>query len=95
MYLCEICNDEIETKYQHHILPKSKGGRHKETITCCYTCNGQVHMLFSTSDLASMSFEELIETPEMKKYINWKRKHPGDYRHQMSQKVKEWKKYHR
>jgi hypothetical protein len=97
-YICEICGDEIEQAFNHHALPKCEGGRRKgqnATVVCCYTCNGQVHMLFSNQELARMSFEELLETPEIKKYQDWKRKHPGDHRHKSSQKVKEWKKYHR
>jgi|WetSurSiteA1Bulk_404760.scaffolds.fasta_scaffold191940_1 5-methylcytosine-specific restriction enzyme A len=93
-YICEICGDEVEVKFRHHALPKSKGGRHGEIITCCYTCNGQVHMLFSVAELATKTFEKLLQEPEMIKYIKWKRKHPGDHRHKSSQKVKDWKKYH-
>lgn len=90
---CQICNEEMERSFKHHVVPKCKGG--KATIEVCYTCNGQVHMLFNEQELAAMTLDELLSIDKMRKYIKWKQKHPGEYRHRMSQDVKKWKKYHR
>ena len=92
---CEICKQMTDEPHRHHITPKSRGGTHKGTITCCPTCNGQVHVLFTNKELDEMTREELLESPEMVKYIKWKKKHPGDHRHKSSKKVKKWLKGHR
>ncbi len=97
MTTCAICHTitESDVTTKHHVLPKSKGGRHKETIICCPDCGKQVHILFNEKELASMSLDELLKTEEMIKYIKWKRTHPGNHKHRMSKKVRQWKRYHR
>jgi hypothetical protein len=91
---CLICETD-EAVEKHHVLPKSKGGRGQDTIECCSDCGGQVHMLFTNAELAIMTLEDLISNERMKKYVVWKRKHPGPHKHRMSSGVKDWKKYHR
>lgn len=90
--LCEICNTD-EAVEKHHVIPKSKGG--SETINCCSDCGGQVHMLFSNSDLEKLTLTDLLNTNKMRKYVQWKQKHPGNHKHRMSKEVKRWKKVHR
>jgi hypothetical protein len=92
--LCLICQIDTATE-KHHTLPRSKGGRGQETIDCCSDCGGQVHMLFTNTELAKMTLEELITNEQMVKYIVWKKKHPGEHRHRMSKGVKSWRKSHR
>lgn len=93
---CSICEMETERLVKHHVRPKSKGGKHGETVGCCPPCASQVHMLFTEKELAAMSLEELLETEKMRKYLTWRRKHPGDHHgHRMSRKVRKWKEYHR
>jgi 5-methylcytosine-specific restriction protein A len=94
---CSICNVEYPKPdtSKHHVMPKLKGGRNGRIEKACGTCHGQIHALFTEKELASMTFEELLETGEMRKYIHWKQRHPGLFRHKASSKVKDWKKGHR
>ena len=92
--LCKLCETDPAAQ-QHHIQPKCKGGKYGETVWCCDDCGGQVHMLFDNKALAKMSLEELLETPKMRDYLNWKKKHPGGHRHRMSAPLKQWRKGHR
>jgi protein-arginine kinase activator protein McsA len=92
---CQICQEEVNKLYRHHVTPKVKGGKNGEIAKCCRTCAHQVHMLFNEKELAAMSFEELVATEQMQKYIKWKKKHPGEFSHRMSKKVKKWKQFHR
>ena len=92
---CEICGLEKVKMYKHHVVPKSKGGKHGKTINCCKTCHRQLHMLFTEKDLAELSLREVIATAKMQKFIKWRQKHPDEYRSRMSKKVKEYRKYHR
>jgi 5-methylcytosine-specific restriction enzyme A len=86
--ICELCKGETTTWEKHHKIPRCKGGRHGEILKVCKTCGGQVHMLFTVKELAKMTLEQLTSTPEMRKYLEWKQKHPGEFRHRMSTRVK-------
>lgn len=90
---CEICqiDDAIE---KHHLIPRQRHKANQEVVQCCYDCARQVHMLFNEKELASMTIKELLDTLEMQKYLRWKKKHSGEHRHRMSNRVKAWKKYH-
>lgn len=93
--LCQICGEMTSDPHHHHVIPRSKGGKSMGTIVCCPTCSGQLHMLFTNKELAAISVEELINTEEIKKYIKWKKKHRGDFKHRQSKKVKKWFEGHR
>ena len=85
---CSICNRETDDVEKHHVKPVSRGGKEEDTILCCKTCGSQVHMLFTVKELENMTFEELIITEEMKKYIKWVQKKPREFSHKMSRRVK-------
>ena len=95
---CEICqiDDAVE---KHHLIPRQRHkANHKanrEVVQCCYDCARQVHMLFNEKELAGMALGDLLDTPQMQKYLKWKKKHSGVHRHKMSSRVKTWKKYRR
>lgn len=86
--ICEICKHYSEDIHRHHIIPRARGGSKGPTIKCCPTCTYQVHVLFTEKELEKMTLEELLSTTQMQKYIQWKIKHPGDYRHKKSRRIK-------
>ena len=85
---CEACDRDADKIHYHHVVPKACGGVHGEKKGCCATCNKQVHLLFSEKELSKMTFEELLETEEMKKYITWIRKRTGNFKGRLSTRVK-------
>lgn len=86
---CEVCESLITGKaHKHHVKPRSEGGRKGQKVLCCAPCNTQVHMLFTNKELAKMTFQELLKTPAMRKWIAWRRKHPSDVKHRMSRRIK-------
>ena len=91
---CRLCGIDTATQ-KHHVLPKSKGGRHLETLPCCVDRGGQVHMLFNNIELAAMSLDDLTNHEKILKYLKWKKTHPGTQKHRMSNDVKRWRKGHR
>lgn len=97
MISCSLCGDLImrQDGDRHHVVPKSKGGQGKEIKYLCRTCHNQIHSLFNEKELSLMSFEELLDHGELKKYLKWKEKHPGIFGVRMSNNVREWKRYHR
>ena len=99
---CKICETD-EAVVRHHIIPKSRSNgisktladQYNITVGCCSDCANQIHQLFTNKELAGKGLEKLLQTEEMRKYIKWKKKHPGDHSYRMSNKVKDWKRYHR
>jgi hypothetical protein len=89
---CSICDTDPAME-KHHVDPLEKNK--SELVSCCFDCGDQIHMLFNNKELSRMTIKELLEKEEMKKYIKWKKKHPGVHVHRMSNEVKKWKKGHR
>ncbi len=86
---CAGCGCEMDQIYRHHVVPRVKGGKKGEVVECCWTCSRQVHMLFTEGELARMSWEELLQTEAMQKYLTWKRRHPGErFRTKLSRRLK-------
>ena len=83
---CNLCYRETNKLHKHHIIPKVKGG--KDVILCCLNCSQQVHMLFNENELASMSISDLKNTSQMRKYLKWVKKRPGNYSVKMSNRIK-------
>jgi hypothetical protein len=98
---CRVC-DTDEAILNHHVTPKSRGGLRRLpvmkgndlTIECCSDCGNQLHMLFTNKELEELGLN-VLNLEAMKKYIEWKKKHPGNHAYRASNKVKDWKKGHR
>lgn len=80
--MCPICNREVPSDQmdEHHLIPKSRGGR--ETRTLHRICHRQIHALFSEEELGKLypTIEALLEQPEMKRFVAWvSKKPPGFY----------------
>ena len=85
---CEVCGRRTAKVFRHHQVPAAKGGRSGPVRLCCRTCSRQVHMLFSEAELAAMGWEELLATPQMRRYVQWVRKRPGDFPTKRSNRLK-------
>lgn len=46
---CPLCNRPMHYASDHHLVPKTRGG--KDTVTICYDCHQAIHSLFSNKDL--------------------------------------------
>lgn len=83
--LCPICNRELgedKNTSKHHLIPKSKGGKHTETILIHNICHQKIHSLFTEKELEKEYFtaEKLIAHEEMIKFIKWlSKKDPSFY----------------
>ena len=82
---CELCGLECKPTL-HHLIPVSKS-RHKNKylktdegnfLWICTECHSQIHALFSNYELKELynTKEKLMEEPRMKKFIEWRMKHP-------------------
>jgi 5-methylcytosine-specific restriction endonuclease McrA len=78
---CPICDRPIpdSQKDAHHLIPKSKGGRHTQYLH--RICHRQIHALFSETELANYlnTAEALKENEALQKFIRWVKTKPDSY----------------
>ena len=71
--VCELCLRESERFTEHHLVPRSRGGKHGPKARLCPTCHRQLHAMFSEKTLANElnSVERLRADPEFAAYLKW------------------------
>ena len=79
--VCPLCERPIpeSQKDAHHLVPKSKGGRHTEYLH--RICHRQIHALFTETELARQyhNVETLLAHPEMARFVTWIRTKPENF----------------
>ena len=82
--LCPICKrslGEIRIS-KHHLTPKSRGGKHTDTVWLHNICHQKIHSVFTEKELkvSYNTTDKLIAHEEMKKFIKWvAKKDPAFY----------------
>lgn len=81
---CPLCDrplGEMGNVSKHHLVPKSEGGRHGETVILHHICHQKIHSLFTERELATIynTIDDLKSHPEMWKFIKWVRKQDPDF----------------
>ena len=71
--LCELCLRESARYTEHHLVPRSRGGKFGPKAQLCPTCHRQLHAMFSEKTLANElnSVERLRADPEFAGYLKW------------------------
>ena len=64
---------------QHHMVPRSHGGR--ETVTMHKICHRAIHAMLSERELAEQftDFDRLRAHPTLAQFIAWVKKRPPEY----------------
>ena len=69
--ICSLCSREVPELTEHHLVPKSRGG--KDCISICADCHKQLHSLYDNKHL-----ENILNTPntikgdkKFSKYTKW------------------------
>ncbi len=77
--ICELCQREPPKFTEHHLVPRSRGGKFGPKAKLCATCHRQLHAMFSEATLAKElnSIETLRANPEVASYLNWVRRQKG------------------
>jgi len=96
---CELCGLECDLT-KHHLVPKLKAkNKYKEIrdddsniLMVCRSCHDQIHSLWNESQLRDLysTREALLSSPEMQKFIAWKRKHPDFKGHSKMSNSRKW-----
>lgn len=78
---CPLCERLIPLSQRdaHHLVPKSKGGRHTEYLH--RICHRQIHALFTETELARQlnSVEALLAHPDIASFVTWVKNKPDDF----------------
>jgi len=78
---CPLCTRNIPPgqRDQHHLVPKSKGGRRTETLH--RICHRQIHALLSENELARQyaTVAALLQHPELQAFVAWVKTKPDDF----------------
>ena len=81
--LCPLCLRPIaQPCNEHHLIPKSKGGKNTPTVLLHKICHDKVHAVFTEVELSRHynTIEELQQNEEVAKFIKWvSRKEPEFY----------------
>ena len=80
---CPLCDRPNYLPSDHHLIPRSRGGRVTKTI--CKDCHGAVHATFSNKDLEKTyhTVEALLGHPTFAKQIEFLRKQDPRRRYRM------------
>ncbi|MEY4755941.1 MAG: hypothetical protein RJA34_839 [Pseudomonadota bacterium] len=79
--ICPLCERKVPDSQRdaHHLVPKSKGGRHTEYLH--RICHRQIHALLTETELARQfnSVEALLTHPEIALFVGWVKTKPEDF----------------
>ena len=82
--VCELCQRESTRFTEHHLVPRSRGGKFGPKARLCPTCHRQLHAMFSEKTLATElnSIERLRADPDFAGYLKWasRQKGPANFR---------------
>lgn len=68
---CPLCNRLMHYISDHHLVPKTRGG--KDTVTICQDCHQAIHSLFSNKELENKynTVESLLENDRFTKTVKF------------------------
>jgi hypothetical protein len=80
---CPLCERPNFFPSDHHLIPKSRGGRITKTI--CKNCHGMIHATFSNKELEKEyhTVEALLAHPTIAKQVAFLRKQDPRRRYRM------------
>ena len=80
--ICYLCDEEEEIFEEHHLIPRSRGGKEGPTIDICVKCHKKSHYLAK-----SKTPLEAIENSKLKKVVKILRIAEGTRKHSETYKV--------
>lgn len=81
---CAICTRVLldgPSVDDHHLIPKSKGGKYTDVIKIHRICHNKIHSIWTENELASEfnTTEKILQNKEIKNFIKWVVKKPADF----------------
>lgn len=83
--ICPLCDRPIPPDVPqsvHHLIPRSKGGKHGPTVLLHQICHAEIHARLTETELARnfASIDALRAEPRLAGFIRWVRKRPPGFR---------------
>jgi len=81
---CPLCGREMiagPTVDDHHLIPKSKGGKKIPPVTMHIVCHRKIHSVFTDNELMTYynTWERIQEHEQIEAFIKWVGKKPAEY----------------
>ena len=82
VYTCPICEREVTRVSDHHLVPRSRGGRHEHTLPICNDCHNAIHALFSNIELerSYSTVDALLANERFAKHVRFLKRQSPDRR---------------
>ncbi len=81
--ICPLCGREIPVHLEsrHHLVPRSKGGKHGPVVILHKPCHSKIHSVLSEKELARGydTIEKLLGHEEIARFARWIGKRPPDF----------------
>ncbi len=79
---CPVCERDVTRVSDHHLIPRSRGGKHEHTLPICNDCHNAIHALLTNVELEREfnSVASLLEDERFAKHVRWLRKQSPDRR---------------
>jgi hypothetical protein len=72
---CILCLRDTAVLTDHHLVPKSRGGR--ELISICPECHKQLHAIHDNKELEALdTVEAILADEQFVRFLRWVRKRP-------------------
>lgn len=82
--ICKICDREITDKSywdEHHLIPKSKGGKYSEKVKLHRICHEKIHSVWTEAELANTfnNVDSILSNQLMESFVKWVKKKPPEF----------------
>jgi hypothetical protein len=81
---CPLCRRPIPPgvpQSQHHLIPRSKGGKGGPTVLLHHICHKEIHAALSEAELAKgfATIEALRAHPRIARFVEWVARRPPGF----------------
>ena len=75
-YTCPVCERVVTRVSDHHLIPRSRGGKAEHTLPICNDCHHAIHAFFTNQELERTyhSVEALLGDERFAKHVAWLKK---------------------
>jgi hypothetical protein len=80
--LCVLCGRPLAKPFnKHHLIPKSRGGKHTPTVLLHKICHDKIHSVLTEKELKHYyhTIERIKQVEEIDTFITWVSKKPDDF----------------